>query len=66
MRIVGMGLRLQAIEGLPGNEELLTKVRNLDSSAEAELTAIYLFRSGHVTSKSNCFPRLVNGSLTSG
>jgi hypothetical protein len=56
MRIVGMGLRLQAIEGLPGNEELLTKVRNLDSSAEAELTAIYLFRSGSRDVEIELFP----------
>jgi hypothetical protein len=56
MRVVGMGLRLHAIEGLAGNEELLTKVRNLDSSAEAELTAIYLFRSRSSDVEIELFP----------
>jgi hypothetical protein len=60
MRIVGMGLRLQGIEGLPGNEELLTKIRILDSSAEAELTAIYLFRSGSCDVEVELFPPVGN------
>jgi hypothetical protein len=46
MRIVGMGLRLQTIEGLRRSEELLHKLCQYDSSADAELTGIYLLRSG--------------------
>lgn len=42
MRIVGMGLRLETIEGLPRSEELLQKLRQQDSSADAELTGIHL------------------------
>jgi hypothetical protein len=56
MRIVGMGLRLQAIEGLSRSNELLEKLSQLDSSADSELTGIYLFRSGSPCVEVELFP----------
>lgn len=56
MRIVGMGLRLHAVEKVPGSEELLTRLRGQDSSADAELTAVYLFRSGSRDIEIELFP----------
>jgi hypothetical protein len=45
MDIVGTGLRLACLEGLAESEKLIEQIRRKDSSADAELTAIYLFRS---------------------
>lgn len=66
IRMFGMGLQLQAIEGLPGSEKLLTKLRNLDSSADAELTAIHLFRSGADDVEIELFPLLAKKLPISG
>jgi hypothetical protein len=56
MRVVGMGLRLTAIEGLPRSCELIEKLRQQDSSADSELTGIYLFRSGSPGIEVELFP----------
>ena len=45
MRIISMGLRLTSLDGVRESEELIEQIRRKDPSAEAELTAIYLFRS---------------------
>jgi hypothetical protein len=45
VRVIGMGLRLPAIENLPRAEELIRNLRRRDQNADAELTAIHLFRS---------------------
>lgn len=58
MQIIGMGLRLQAVDGIRGNEELLARIRHFDSSAEAELTAIYIFCSGSRGVEIELFPRV--------
>jgi len=44
MRIIGMGLRLPALESLAQSEELIMHLRRKDQNAEAELTAIHLIR----------------------
>jgi hypothetical protein len=43
MRIIAMGLRLASLERVGESEELIEQIRRKDPSAEAELTAIYLF-----------------------
>jgi len=43
MGIVGIGRRLVSLEGVRSSEELIKKIRCGDPSADAELTAIYLF-----------------------
>jgi hypothetical protein len=45
MDVIGMGLRLAALEGIPESEGLIRHIRRNDQNADAELTAIYLFRS---------------------
>jgi hypothetical protein len=44
--VVNMGRRLAVLEGVRGTEKLLNKIRQGDHSASAELTAIYLLKSG--------------------
>ncbi len=44
LRIIGVGQRLAALEGIAQPEELLRYIRRRDQNAEAELTAIYLIR----------------------
>lgn len=60
MRIIGMGLRLGTIEPLPGNQELLHKLRKQDLSADAELTAIHLLRSKFPGVEVELFPPVGN------
>jgi hypothetical protein len=45
MTVIGMGLRLAALNGIPNSEGLLSNLRRRDQNAEAELTALYLIRS---------------------
>jgi hypothetical protein len=44
LRVVGMGQRLAALDGVAGAEKLIQKIRNGNNSADAELTAIYIVR----------------------
>jgi hypothetical protein len=44
MGVIGMGLRLAAIEGVAEADTLMRRILDGDRSAEAELTAVYLFR----------------------
>lgn len=46
LNVADLGSRLAAIEGLANTSKLINKLRSGDSSAYAELTAIYLLRSG--------------------
>jgi len=45
MGVIGMGLRLAALEGIAQTERLLERILEGDRSAEAELTSVYLIRS---------------------
>lgn len=45
MQVLGIGLRLAALEGVAGTDKLIEHLRRRDQSAEAELTAIYIIRS---------------------
>lgn len=45
MNVIGMGFRLAAIENLAQADKLITNLRRRDQNADAELTAVYLFRS---------------------
>jgi hypothetical protein len=45
MRVIGMGLRLPARENLARADDLIVNLQRREQNAEAELTAIYLFRS---------------------
>ncbi|MBZ5657465.1 MAG: hypothetical protein LAO56_19530 [Acidobacteriia bacterium] len=44
MGIIGMGLRLAALDDLVNTETLVSNLRQEDQNAEAELTALYLIR----------------------
>lgn len=56
MDIVGTGLRLACIQGLAESETLIEQIRRKDSSADAELTAIYLFRSSDPLTELELYP----------
>jgi len=56
MDIVGTGLRLACLEGLAKSEKLLEQIRRRDSSADAELTAIYLLRSSETCADLELYP----------
>jgi hypothetical protein len=60
MRIIGMGLRLETLDPLPGNIELIHKLRKQDASAEAELTAIHLLGSKSQDVEVELFPPVGN------
>jgi len=60
MQIIGMGLRLRTVESLPGNKELLDKLRKQDRSADAELTGIYLLSSRFADVEVELFPPVGN------
>jgi hypothetical protein len=44
--VISMGRRLAVLDGIPNTDQLLKKLRSGDHSASAELTALYLIRSG--------------------
>ncbi len=46
LSVVDLGQRLLMLENVPGRERLISKLKAGDSSAESELTALYLLRSG--------------------
>lgn len=56
MRVIGMGVRLPSIENLAGADELVTNLRRREQNADAELTAIYLFRSTVPTAQVELYP----------
>jgi hypothetical protein len=56
MDIVGTGLRLASLEGLAESETLIKQIRRKDSSADAELTAICLFRSSDPLTELELYP----------
>lgn len=58
MGVIGMGLRLAALEGIPDADKLLTRILDGDRSAEAELTAIYLVRTHASSAKLELHPNV--------
>jgi hypothetical protein len=56
MHVIGMGLRLPAIENLARADALITNLRRRDQNADAELTAIYLFRSTAPSAQLELYP----------
>ena len=44
IRVVAMGKSLAALDGVPGSNKLIKKIRSGDASAEAELVAIHILR----------------------
>ena len=60
MQIIGMGLRLASLENLAASEELITNLQGRDQNAEAELTAIHLFRSSEPSAQIELHPAVGN------
>lgn len=60
LRVVNMGRRLTALEGVAETEKLIERVRRGDDSAEAELTAIFLIRSQRMTAEVELYPTVGN------
>ncbi len=59
LRVVSMGQRLSALEGVPdGVEKLIERIRRGDHSAEAELTAIYLLRYRRAPAIVDLYPKV--------
>jgi len=56
MRVIGMGLRLPALEYLARADELITNLQRRKQNAEAELTAIYLFCSTAPAAQVELYP----------
>ncbi|MBZ5509316.1 MAG: hypothetical protein LAO78_27985 [Acidobacteriia bacterium] len=54
--VIDMGLRLPALDGVADAESLLNNLRKRDQNADAELTALHLFRSAHPTSPVELYP----------
>lgn len=58
MHVVGMGLRLAALDGVDQSEQLIEHIRRGDQNADAELTAIYLMRSSHPSAHVKLYPEV--------
>ena len=58
MDIVGTGLRLACLGGVIKADELIGQIRRNEPSADAELTAIYLFRSYAPTASVELYPEV--------
>src|SRR5262249_34409276 len=58
MGVIGMGLRLAALEGIPDADKLLTRILDGDRDAEAELTALYLIRTHAPSAKVELHPNV--------
>jgi len=56
MDVIGAGLRLASLEGVADSDKLIEGIRRKESSADAELTAIYLLRSGHPLPELELYP----------
>jgi hypothetical protein len=54
--VIDMGLRLPALDGIAGAEQLLANLRKRDQNADAELTAIHLFRSSYSNAEVELYP----------
>src|SRR5258708_30893383 len=62
LAVVRMGEMLATLDGVPGAEKLIEKIRAGDIAARAELMAVYLLRHGrpHVTVE--LYPRIAVGA----
>jgi hypothetical protein len=58
MEIVGTGLRLECLAGVVGAQKLIDQLRRRDSSADAELTAVYVFRSYDPAASVELYPEI--------
>src|ERR1700719_1165491 len=58
MEIVGTGLRLECLAGVVGAQKLIDQLRRCDSSADAELTAVYVFRSYDPAASVELYPEI--------
>jgi len=58
MHVIGMGLRLAALEGIDQTEQLIEHIRRGDQNADAELTAIYLIRSPRPSAQFQLYPEV--------
>jgi hypothetical protein len=56
MEVIGTGLRLPSLENLADSDKLIEQLRRKDTSAGAELTAIYLMRSGDPRPQVELYP----------
>jgi hypothetical protein len=56
LRVVNMGQRLAALDGVAATEKLISQIRRGDDSADAELTAIFLVRSQHKNAHVELYP----------
>src|SRR5690349_7020673 len=54
--VIDMGLRLPALDGVADAEKLLANLRKQDQNADAELTAIHLFRSSYLNAEVELYP----------
>lgn len=60
MHVISVGLRLTAIDNLEGTDKLITNLRRRVQNAEAELTAIYMFRAYDPTVQVELYPAVGN------
>src|SRR5262245_37805575 len=58
MPIIGMGLRLGALDGIPNAATLIEHLRLDTQNADAELTAIYLLRSSRPSVEVELYPEV--------
>jgi hypothetical protein len=56
MQVIGMGIRLTALENLKHSGQLITNLRRRDQNADAELTAIHLFQSSDPSTQVELYP----------
>lgn len=54
--VIDMGLRLPSLDGIADAEKLLANLRKRDQNADAELTAIHLFRSSYPKAEVELYP----------
>lgn len=54
--VIDMGLRLPALDGIPDSDKLIANLRKRDQNADAELTAIHLFRSSYPNAEVELYP----------
>ena len=60
--IVDMGQRLASLEGVVGAEELITRLKRNDESANAELTAVHLLRRDRPSAEVELSPEVKVGA----
>lgn len=61
LQVVSMGGQLSVLDALKGPERLITKLKQHDASAEAELTAMHVLYSRNRTAETEYEPRVVTG-----